>query len=425
MARKLTCYMPGIAAVTPAPDWCEFIAFEQRCQASSYREVIYGSACGRWCFPQQTKHAIIDMWSAGGNGGGACCCQSGGASQGGYWNRSCISAGSNQHLGGASACYVVAHGGCCREMWGQDACYSMFKIDGIENWGMACWCVCGGLHERPSCFRTYCCYQCMQNPATHDRNRNYDTNNIAPEKPRTVFVQMCHSGHQKHNYGGGRGGNLSQHGMHHGRAPWIQSRGPEERSNSKKSDGFSGSRKHNVFIGTNHGRYGPFCDDEKNLTHKATFSQRCSEQVGEYCAHASKYMGRAATSSGVGEGSQNAYIPWTSEECYNGCNDWQCGSKHWTTSRNGARASVRFINLTNRNGARACGGWNESQWHLCHNGANNNLCYMNIRTVGFGGKTATVCGGPCCCGGWGGHGAIVIKYKGGIKADHGDKGRWG
>ena len=143
--------MPGIAAVTPAPDWCEFIAFEQRCQASSYREVIYGSACGRWCFPQQTKHAIIDIWSAGGNGGGTCCCQSGGASQGGYWNRSCVSAGSHQRLGGASSCYVIAHGGCCTQMWGQDACFSLFVLDGLENDRSACWCVCGGLHERPSC----------------------------------------------------------------------------------------------------------------------------------------------------------------------------------------------------------------------------------------------------------------------------------
>lgn len=424
MARKLTCYMPGIAAVTPTPDWCEFITMEYRCQSSAYREVIYGSACGRWCFPQPTKHAIIDMWSAGGNGGGACCCQSGGASQGGYYGRACASAGSNQNLGGAGMCYVVAHGGCCREMWGQDACYSMVQIYGIEQDRQACWCICGGLHERPSCFRTYCCYQCMTAPDDHDRNRNYDTNNVGT-KPRTVFTQMCHSGHQKHNYGGGRGGQNSQAQWHHGRAPWIPARGPAEKSNHKKSDGWSGDRRNTVFIGTNHGRYGPFCDDEKNLTHRATFSQRCSEQVGEYCAGADKYLGRAATAAGFGEMGMNVYIPFTADECYNSCNDWQCGQKVWTTSRNGWRATTRFINLTNMNGARACGGWNWSQWHLCHNGSNNNNCWQNIRTVGYGGKTATVCGGPCCCGGYGGNGMIIVKYKGGIKDDHGDKGRWG
>lgn len=424
MARKLTCYMPGIAAVTPTPDWCEFITMEYRCESSSRREVIYGSACGRWCFPQQTKHAMIDMWSAGGNGGGACCCQSGGASQGGYYGRACASAGSNQKLSGGGMCYVIAHGGCCKPMWGEDACFSMVSLFGFQNSANSCWCICGGLHERPSCYRTYCCYQCMVAPDDHDKNRNYDTNNVGT-KPRTVFTQMCHSGHQSYNYSGGRGGNNAQAEWHHGRAPWIPAQGPEEKGNHKKSDGWSGNKKNNVFIGTNKGRYGPYCDDEKNLTYRPTFSQRCDQQVGEYCAHASKYMARAASASGHGEQSMNAYIPWTSDECYNSCNDWQCGQKVWTTSSNGVRATTRFINLTNMNGARACGGWNWSQWHLCHNGSNNNNCYQNIRTVGYGGKTATVCGGPCCCGGYGGNGAIVVKYKGGIKDDHGDKGRWG
>lgn len=419
MARKLTCYMPGMAAVTPTADWCEFIAWEQRCEASSRREVIYGSACGRWCFPNQTKHAIIDIWSAGGNGGGACCCQQGGASQGGGWVRSCISAGAHTNLGGASACYVVAHGGCCREMWGQDGCYSMMRIAGIEPDRLHCVCVCGGLHERPSCYRFYCCH--AQAGGQIDKNAKYDTNSVGT-KPKTEFSHMCHSGNQSYNYSGGRGGSYQMNPLHHGRAPWVPAKSGEEKNNHKKSDGFSTNRKNNIFIGTNHGKYGPVCDDEKNLTYQATFSSRCAEQMSEYCAAAFKNIGRTANTAGYGENSQ-AYIPWVANECYQSCNDWQCGMKVYTTARNGTRASVRFINLTNRNDSRARGGWEHSQWFLCHNGSNNNLCYANIRTVGFGGKTAHVCGGPCCCGGWGGHGAIVVKYKGGIK-DDADGGRW-
>ena len=58
-----------------------------------------------------------------------------------------------------------------------------------------------------------------------------------------------------------------------------------------------------------------------------------------------------------------------------------------------------------------CGGWNSSRWLLCMLGGNNNLCWTNIRTVGYGGQAARVCAGPCCCGGWGMHGYINFQYR--------------
>ena len=422
MARKLTCYMPGIAAMTPTADWCEFITIEYRCEASGKREVMYGSACGRWCFPNQTKHAIIDIWSGGGEGGGACCCMQGDAGQGGQWARACASAGSGARIGGTSACYVVAHGGCCRPNDPSGGCFSLFNWNGLMGDGTDCFCVCGGYQGNASCYRFYCCHQsgiCKQ-----DVNAKYDTNNVG-QKPQTNYSETCKAGLQAYNYGGGIGGRSITPGWGHGRMPWIHARNGEEKTNHKKSDGWSGNRKNNVYIGTNHGKYGPWCDDMKNGTYKPTFSQRCDQNVSEFCAHASKGLARSADQSAAHTFGINGYIPWAANECHTSCNDWQCGTKHYTTSGSGRRGTQRYINLTNRNDSRARGGWEHSQWHLCHNGSNNNLCYQNLRTVGFGGKTAHVCGGPCCCGGWGSNGAIIIKYKGGIKDDNGDKGRWG
>ena len=414
--------MPGIAAMTPTADWCEFITIEYRCEASSRRDVIYGSACGRWCFPNQTKHAIIDIWSGGGEGGGACCCMQGDAGQGGQWARACASAGSGARIGGTSACYVVAHGGCCRPNDPGGGCYSLFNWNGLMGGGTDCFCVCGGYQGTSSCYRFYCCHQ--QGICKQDVNAKYDTNNVG-QKPQTNYSETCKAGLQAYNYGGGIGGRSITPGWGHGRMPWIHARNGEEKTNHKKSDGWSGNRKNNVYIGTNHGKYGPWCDDMKNGTYKPTFSQRCDQNVSEFCSHASKGLARSADQSAAGTFGINGYIPWAANECHTSCNDWQCGTKHYTTSGSGRRGTQRYINLTNRNDSRARGGWEHSQWHLCHNGSNNNLCYQNLRTVGFGGKTAHVCGGPCCCGGWGSNGAIIIKYKGGIKDDNGDKGRWG
>ena len=422
MARKLTCYMPGIAAVTPTSDWCEFITIEYRCEASSRRDPIYGSACGRWCFPNQTKHAILDMWSGGGEGGGSCCCMQGGVGQGGQWTRNCISAGSGINLGGQSVCYVVAHGGCCRPNDAGFGCFSMFGLQGLMGEGTNCACQCGGAPGKASCYRFYCCYS--RDPASKDVNAKYDTNNVGV-KPQTNFTETCRNGLQSYNYGGGYGGRAITPGWSHGRMPWISSNNPEMPSNHKKNDGWSGNKKNNIYIGSNHGRYGPWCDDMKQGVYKPTHSMLCSEQVGEYCAHSSRGVSRSPDQGQAGSFGKNNYIPWVANECYTSCNDWQCGTKHYTTSGSGRRGTQRYINFTNRNNSRARGGWEHNQWHLCHNGSNNNLCFQNIRTVGFGGKAAHVCGGPCCCGGWGSNGAIIIKYKGGIKDDHGDKGRWG
>ena len=55
MAKKLRNFAPGYADVTPTPDYCEAIFWEQRCEASSYRAVIYGSNCGRFCAPPGVK----------------------------------------------------------------------------------------------------------------------------------------------------------------------------------------------------------------------------------------------------------------------------------------------------------------------------------------------------------------------------------
>ena len=44
-------------------------------------------------------------------------------------------------------------------------------------------------------------------------------------------------------------------------------------------------------------------------------------------------------------------------------------------------------------------------------GSVSNLCAQNIRGVGYGGQAARVCGGPCCCGGYGMHGYINFQYR--------------
>lgn len=60
MAKTLRQVAPGYADVTPAADWCEFIAYEQRQNAGSERSTIYGSQCGRWCAPADAKYMMID-----------------------------------------------------------------------------------------------------------------------------------------------------------------------------------------------------------------------------------------------------------------------------------------------------------------------------------------------------------------------------
>ena len=137
-------------------------------------------------------------------------------------------------------------------------------MNGLMGDGTDCLCVCGGAPGKASCYRFYCCHQsgiCRQ-----DVNAKYDTNNVG-QKPQTNFTETCRNGLQSYEYGGGYGGRSQTPGWSHGRMPWVHARSGEEKSNHKKSDGWSTNRKNNVYIGTNHGKYGPWCDDMKNGTY--------------------------------------------------------------------------------------------------------------------------------------------------------------
>lgn len=403
MAKKFTCFAPGMAAVTPTPEYCEFIALEQRQNSSSERSVIYGSSCGRWCHaaylhngtqcrPDTSlpKEMNVEIWGAGGQGGVGCCCQQRGIAGGGNYVRDCI----NLRLQPFDViCYVVPHGGCCRSgNAGCNGCWAMFEPMTNNPYHRPMLISNGGRCGRTCCFAGYCCYDC-----TPARRNPFDSDNATRTFQHTIFHwEGATVGKHVYTTAEQRGPKYALFWTNT-RKPWL--RGKAEGRRNWHCVPYGGCcKKHEISMGMGATRQG------------------CSEihySMGERCGAAGECLSfwQVPDNQGGNSGLHGmSYQGYHAHECYDSCAAWACGAKPFTQSHNGRRATVRWVNLTVMN-QQACGGWNWSQWHLCHNGSNNNLCYQNIRTVGFGGHGADVCGAPCCCGGWGGNGAMTIRYK--------------
>lgn len=400
MAKRFTCFAPGMAAITPTPDYCEFIALEQRQNASSERSVVYGSSCGRWCHAaylhngtqcrRDTRDPVelnVEIWGAGGQGGVGCCCQQRGIAGGGGYSKECI----NLRLDGRHdvTCYVVPHGGCCRSAHaGCNGCWAMFEpmIQGHQSRPMMM--VNGGYCGRTCCYGGYCCHD--QTPA---RRNPFDSDNATRVFQHTIFHW---EGSRMGKYVVGSLEHRGQRSLYYAnsRKPWLR--------------GNSGRRNWNCVPN------GGCCKKGHYAYDMGAVRQSCSEihfSMGERCgAGPGECMNSWIIPNNNGQLHAMTVHGYHANECHDGCAAWACGAKPFTQSHNGRRATVRWVNLTVMN-QQTCGGWNWSQWHLCHNGSNNQLCWQNIRTVGFGGHGADVCGAPCCCGGWGGNGAMTIRYK--------------
>lgn len=404
MAKRFTCFAPGMAAITPTPDYCEFIAMEQRQNASSERSVIFGSSCGRFCHNayldngtmcrKDTRRPVefnVEIWGAGGQGGVGCCCQQRGIAGGGGYMKECINMRLNPH---DVTCYVVPHGGCCRSsLAGCNGCWALFEPQTIGFQNKPMMLVNGGRCGRTCCYAGYCCFD--QTPA---RRNPFDSDNATRVFQHTIY-----------HWEGNRLGkfiqtSLDRRGFNQGvyyaetRKPWLRAKS-------------AGRRNWNCIP------YGGCCKKAVYNYNQQAVRQGCDQlpgSSGERCgagpAECMNFWRNPDNAGGPSSFHGMSFQGYHSNECNDGCAAWGCGAKPWTQSHNGRRATVRWVNLTVMN-QQACGGWNWSQWHLCHNGSNNNLCYQNIRTVGFGGHGADVCGAPCCCGGWGGNGAMTIRYK--------------
>jgi len=389
MAKKLRNFAPGYADVTPTPDYCEAIFWEQRCEASSYRAVIYGSNCGRFCAPPGVKWGKLEMWSAGGAGAGGNCCQQGPAAAGGNYMSSCV-----QMTEGWGMCYVVAHGGCCFPA--RVGCHGCFTTVRISPNAQGCFCTCGGRCGPVCCYFGYCCYdRTGQGTGGTYGKRKIDGGGDSSYPVPQWKYEGDTIRFPSDNY------NARIPHWHHGRAPHLEGM-------IQSSYDLEKPRNANN-IPVSKCCYGPYnhcCTD-------LTVNNRCDQVVGEHCA-AAGFCQKAFRQSSVGQnrGGYGGYGHAVSS-CYSGCAGWGCGDKNYTTVQSGVRTSgPRWMNLTSHNNWLAHGGWHLSQWHLCHNGSNNQLCYSNIRTVGFGGHPTRVCAGPCCCGGWGGLGLVQLRYRG-------------
>ena len=407
MAKYLRNFAPGLADVTPTADYCEAIFYEQRCEASSYWDPIYGSECGRFCIHGVTqtqgnlyeplpKTAIIDVWSAGGRGGGGCCCTQGVPGSGGAYGRACM-----EVQPGEIFCYVVSHGGCCvSRRQGYHGCFSgVFskyygKHSHINDWkqNQGSLCVCGGMCGASQCFFDYCCYDRTGEGTGGNRLRAVENDSdSSPGRQHTLYKYGCH-----HNvaFPAGRGMESFDNLSSDKRRPWM----------TGKYVGFIRNNKNCVPKGR--------CLINQGY-HDTQF--RCDVHHGERCAawgtcvRTFQNAMRDVMHQPSGDPSQMA--GHVASECYNGCAAWSCSNKLYS-SVSCPRTGVAMFNHTSINSSMARGGYQWSQWYLCHNGSNNNLCYSNIRTAGFGSATGKFCqAAGICCGGWSGQGLVVVKYK--------------
>lgn len=395
MAKNLRKFAPGLADTTPAHDWCEFIVLEARNSANSERSVIYGSSCGRWCAPggngylpksdsdsKRPTFTMVDMWSSGGHGGGACCCMGGPPSGGGYYSRSC-----RQLNRGETYCYVVAHGGCCYPASaGCNGCYSL-----IREMSTCCEaCNSGGKCSQPRCYYNYCCYNNYgQHNACICQNKNIPRAEL-PADYRMHFQVKASCGQGFYNYiSPAADQNMGNHTWRggHGRRPWSAEKRHGDGNNIK-----GGSAYANQFE-----RHLPTIANRETLSDNCTASAEC--QLKDYS--------EAARGHGYGEEG------YTSMNCHNGCSEWICGDHHWTWGNldQERTSGPAWLNIPWVNASRTCGGWNSTEWLHCHMGMDATNCHQGMRSAGYGGMPAVVCGAPCCCGSFIPNGYMNIKYR--------------
>jgi len=405
MAKKLRQLAPGLADVTPTPDYCEAIFWEQRCEASSHWDPIYGSKCGRYCIHGVTqtqgnlreplpKHAIIEVWGGGGYGGGGCCCTQGPPASGGRYTRACVDI-----QPGEIFCYALAHGGCCvsrRE--GYHGCWTALETTysgkGVhgDDWkkNMGGICSCGGYCGVSQCFWDYCCYDRTGEGGPSRLRKVENDSDSSPGRQHTVYKYGCHYNPAFFAFGGEAFDNMSgNYRRPHERGKWTE---------------WIGDNKNCVPFGR------CLCNQGT-----ANVNFRCGEIHGERCAawgtctrtwHSTQKDGHTQPS-----GDPGAALGYTATECYLGCAGWHCGNKPYSSVAC-PRTGTAFFNHTQINSSLARGGYEYSQWFLCHNGSNNQACWANIRTAGFGSQGGKHCqANGICCGGWAGHGLIIFRYK--------------
>lgn len=437
MARHISSFMAGYVDQQSAPDWCEWINIETRCEASSHYDVCGGSSCSRWCAPisdagrklvgtgknrSKKAHVIgsgqgddgkkhqgygrVEIQATGGWGGGGCCCTqpSAGGGQGVYLSEC------KRLYVGYYACTVSPHYGCCRtDIYGCTGCWALWADPNA-----AYMCAQGGWCGGSNCFSMYCCvdqafsgsnsFWCTGNTCSDgSQNPTYAGPSDVPVNEgyhisrgaqiHTIYYKSC-----QQNIGNCfRCGQNSPNG--HGRMPWLSSYGD--------------------FAGGNHIQLGSFCHQRKTTNTRGGLDGMTVEtQLGEFCSAAAECQKTTHNPRGFDHGMGNH--GWTARECFAGCIGENCGVKivagmggktgnfggamGWKVS--GAAWEVApFINSEN-----TCGGWNRSQWRRCAWGIPSE-CSDNVRSVGQGGYPTAVCGQPCCCGGYPGPGAVMIRYR--------------
>ena len=380
----------------PTQDWCEFIVLETRCASSSHREVIYGSSCGRWCAPggagykpksdsdhATPRYAQITHWSAGGYGGGGCCCMEGNPGGGGYASRTC-----RKLTKGDVYCYVHAHGGCCYpESSGCNGCFSLIRE------ANSCCQVCneGGRCGRGDCYFNYCCYDqvgsttgCVpfNNSMTRAEVPQLGTlSDACPVNADYRFhTQYKESRCQNRTAGAPGLSNTTMPGGI-GRRPW------DANSRDDKNSIPGGNVKDNQFRNS---------DPTVN-------NGVCSSPQKD-----NLFYPDASRGHGYG------FAGYVSSNCHWGCAAWMCGDHMWTWGNMDydRTSGPAWLNHPRQSAAMTCGGYNQTAWlHCMLGGTGAENCWQNIRTVGYGSATATVCGAPCCCGGYATNGYINFKYR--------------
>ena len=101
----------------------------------------------------------------------------------------------------------------------------------------------------------------------------------------------------------------------------------------------------------------------------------------------------------------NAFIMWIAHPG----GKWWMG--HTTSTKYGFTAGNNWYNcIGNAHLSFGPHGTADRQ-HMMSSTIGNNNFDNGGAMVGVGGLTAWTCGGPCCCGGYGGNGLVVIQYK--------------
>ena len=380
MAKLLRKLAPGYSDLQPAGDWCEVIFADQRNEPMGTKSEVYGAACQRWCVPGgagylprndsdwgRPKHLIWDVWGPGASGWGSCCCMGGAPAGGGAHQRECHDA-----IRGDTYCLNIGFGACCKPADSPKACNSCLR-------SMATCCsmlVSGGNCGVASCYYDYCCHQ-----GTGGAQPNRGPGNFPYRHSNKSGNCSCHSLGGLETYPVC----VFASGMEKGRQPYNAS--------NRNCGG-----KNCIPIGQCKPLPG---GDVTSACKDITMGDNCSAS-GECGKRYHQEMFKFGMS-------------FDTNSCHDGCSDWVCGTQKWVRMQYNDPTHVTsggsYINMT-ATAARAWGGWNWGNWMHCSlGGTTDNNCSMNLRMIGMGGAPAKVCGGPCCCGGPGTNGAIIVKYR--------------